>query len=226
MRQNIQFLIIFSLVIVAKTLHSNIYFTFLNKTDYNSRTEILYLLNPQPNAVIPFELTKYMTILMGNSISNYDWKFYGGYIIFINKSNREVLLRRSLLKVSQGNKTTLQSICSDEENYFKYSLKFLATDIIENITNCHFDLLRMFSYITIHNYSKGNENLTVNGKIYPSRLDGYLNISEKPFNFKCINERNLIFIIGAFVTLALIIFIKLLMFFFKNSSRVDIESEN
>lgn len=211
-----QILIIFSLFLVVEALKSNIFFTFLNKTDFGSSTKILYHLHVQPHASIPFEVTDHFNILMQNSISYHNLKVYGGTFILLHKYNNSVFARRSLLRFFYDENQTI----------FKFSFNFVATDIIEEVTTCKFRFMKQLSMVSIIDYYMDNRNLTINEQMWPSRLDAHLDIPDKAVNILCITKINFIFIIltfGIFVVIAMFICIDVFKFVFKRTSRVGIE---
>jgi len=217
-----QILIIFSLFLVVEALKSNIYLTFLNKTDYTSSTTILYHLHVQPHASIPFEVTNYFNILMQISISNHNRKIFGGTFILIYKDNNSVFTRRSLLRIYYDE----NEICSENGTNFKFSFNFAATDIIEEVTKCKFRYEGRYSNVSIVEYYMDNKNLTIKDQIWPSRFDAHLNISDQAVYIFCITKINFIFIFltsGIFVVIFTFICIDIFKFVFKRTSRVGIE---
>lgn len=221
-----QILLIFSTVLSAEALKPNIYFTYLNKTDYDYSSKILYLLHVHKNASIPFELTNYYTIWMETSLSQSDLKVYGGILIFINKTSNTVSIYRNLFERKCENKTSSNQMCYKDESNFKFSLNFVATDIIESVTKCIFRSYGIYSKVSIVDYLMENKNLTVRGRTYPTRLDAYLNISDKAENLHCKKDQSnliLIFVASAIsVVLGLIFVYEVLKFVFGKPSRVDV----
>ena len=217
----LQIFLIFLSILSTEAIKPNIYFTFLNKTDYLYNTKILYYLHVYPSASIPFEITNYFNIWMEISVSHYGRKVNAGIFKITNKNDNSVFARRNLFSDNERNKTSKVAT-----NFNKFSLVFTATDIIEEVTKCRFSSNGKYSKVSIIDYYKENENLTIKGEIYPSRLDAYLKISGKAVNVFCNMKINFKFIIVSsliFVVLALIILNNVLKFVFKRSPRVHSE---
>lgn len=187
-----QVIFIFSIIKAIDALQSNILLTFVNKTQAPKFTKITYRLNVNDETSDLFKIENHYLILMETFISANYWINYGSVLLFESREFPFKLTRRVLFNTSKENLYLQNHNNSQIERMFKYVLDFPTSDIVEKVYMCKFDGRKIFGLFAVINYYEDENKLEINGEIFPTRIDAFLNIFGKErkmfceYNFKLI----------------------------------------